>query len=100
MSYWTRKEGAGADGLFLTLLQVNIPACLCTSPISTEQIPEDVAQPSHGQETSTAETTSRKRRRRRRKPKQQEVPDLELEGCEDTKNEVSLEELCKPPAPR
>ncbi|XP_055578988.1 phosphatidate phosphatase LPIN3 [Falco cherrug] len=79
--------------------EVNIPSCLCTSPIPTEQIPEDVAQPSHGQETSTAEMTSRKRRRRRRKPKQQEVSDLELEGCEDTKNEVSMEELCKPPAP-
>uniref|UniRef100_A0A8C0EWX3 phosphatidate phosphatase n=1 Tax=Bubo bubo TaxID=30461 RepID=A0A8C0EWX3_BUBBB len=80
--------------------EVLIPSCLCTSPIPREESLQDVAQPSHGQEASSAEATPRKRRRRRRKPKRKEVSDSELEGCEETKSEMSVEEPCKLPAPR
>lgn len=100
MSCQAGKEGAGADGLFPSLLQGSIPSRLCTSPIPTEQSPEDAAQPSHGQETSSPEATLRKRRRRRRKLKRKDVVDSELEGYEETKSEVSMEEPCKLPAPR
>uniref|UniRef100_A0A8D0EQ80 phosphatidate phosphatase n=1 Tax=Strix occidentalis caurina TaxID=311401 RepID=A0A8D0EQ80_STROC len=75
--------------------EVLIPSCLCTSPIPREESLQDVAQPSHGQEASSAEATPRKRRRRRRKPKRKEVSDSELEGCEETKSEMSVEEPCK-----
>ncbi|KFQ70499.1 Phosphatidate phosphatase LPIN3, partial [Phaethon lepturus] len=61
--------------------------------------PGDAAQPSHGQEASGAEATLRKRRRRRRKPKRKEASDSEMEGCEETKSEMSVEEPCKLPAP-
>ncbi|NXS44777.1 LPIN3 phosphatase, partial [Balaeniceps rex] len=75
----------------------SIPSRFCTCPIPTEESPEDAAQPSHGQEASSTEATLRKRRRRRRKPKQKEVSISKLEGCEETKNEMSMEELCKLP---
>ncbi|XP_068005944.1 phosphatidate phosphatase LPIN3 isoform X2 [Melanerpes formicivorus] len=78
--------------------EVSISSCLCTSPIPMEQSPEDAAQSSWGQEISSAEATLPKRRHRR-KPKRQEVPGSELEGCEETQSEVSMEELCKLPAP-
>ncbi|KFV75279.1 Phosphatidate phosphatase LPIN3, partial [Dryobates pubescens] len=74
----------------------SIPSCLCTSPMG--QSPEDAAQSSWGQEISSAEATLPKRWHRR-KPKRQEVPGSELEGCEETQSEVSMEELCKLPAP-
>ncbi|KFQ16354.1 Phosphatidate phosphatase LPIN3, partial [Leptosomus discolor] len=77
----------------------SIPSCLCTSPIPTQHSPEGAGQPFHGQEASSTEATLRKKRRRRRKPKWKEVLDSELEGCEDTKSEVSDEEPCKLPAP-
>ncbi|KFV51412.1 Phosphatidate phosphatase LPIN3 [Gavia stellata] len=79
--------------------EVSIPSRLCTSPIPTEEGPEDAAQPSQGQETSSAEATLRKRRRRRRKPKRKEVSDSEVEDCEEARSEMSVEELCKLPAP-
>lgn len=93
------KEGAGADGFFPSLFQGSIPSHLCTSPLPTEHSLEDAAQASHGQEASSAEAILRKRRRRRRKPKRKEVSDSELEGCEETKNEMSMEKPYKLPAP-
>ncbi|KFZ48368.1 Phosphatidate phosphatase LPIN3 [Antrostomus carolinensis] len=76
----------------------SISSNLCTSPIPREESPEDAAQPLHGQESSRAEVTPRKRRRCRRKPKQKEVLDSELEGCKDTRSEMSAQELCELPA--
>ncbi|XP_009459878.1 PREDICTED: phosphatidate phosphatase LPIN3 [Nipponia nippon] len=96
------KLGDNGEAFFVQESEENegsILSHLCTSPIPTEESPEDAAQPSHGQETSSAEATLHKRRRRRRKPKRQEVLDSELEGCEETKSEVSMEEPCKLPAP-
>ncbi|KAM9647252.1 phosphatidate phosphatase LPIN3 isoform 1-T2 [Morphnus guianensis] len=96
------KLGDNGEAFFVQESEENegsIPSRLCTSPIPTEQSPEDAAQPSHGQEASSAEATLRKRRRRRRKPKRKEVVDSELEGCEETKSEMSMEEPCKLPAP-
>nr|XP_010301886.1 PREDICTED: phosphatidate phosphatase LPIN3 [Balearica regulorum gibbericeps] len=97
------KLGDNGEAFFVQESEENedsIPSHLCTSPIPREESPEDAAQPSHGQETSSTEATLRKRRRRRRKPKQKEVSDSELEGCEETKSEMSMEEPCKLPAPR
>ncbi|XP_074964805.1 phosphatidate phosphatase LPIN3 isoform X1 [Phalacrocorax aristotelis] len=96
------KLGDNGEAFFVQESEENegsIPSCLCTSPIPTEESPEDAAQPSHGQEVSSAEATLRKRRRRRRKPKRKEVLDSKLEGCEETESEVSVEEPCKLPAP-
>ncbi|XP_075624763.1 phosphatidate phosphatase LPIN3 isoform X2 [Balearica regulorum gibbericeps] len=96
------KLGDNGEAFFVQESEENedsIPSHLCTSPIPREESPEDAAQPSHGQETSSTEATLRKRRRRRRKPKQKEVSDSELEGCEETKSEMSMEEPCKLPAP-
>ncbi|NXP75499.1 LPIN3 phosphatase, partial [Ramphastos sulfuratus] len=78
----------------------SIPSHLCTSPIRMEQSPEDAAQSPCGQEISSAGASLRKRRRHRRKPKWKEVPDTELEGCEETQSEVSMEGLCELPALR
>uniref|UniRef100_A0A663ETT0 phosphatidate phosphatase n=1 Tax=Aquila chrysaetos chrysaetos TaxID=223781 RepID=A0A663ETT0_AQUCH len=92
------KLGDNGEAFFVQESEENegsVPSRLCTSPIPTEQSPEDAAQPSHGQEASSAEATLRKRRRRRRKPKRKEVVDSELEGCEETKSEMSVEEPCK-----
>ncbi|NXT42757.1 LPIN3 phosphatase, partial [Pelecanoides urinatrix] len=89
------KLGDNGEAFFVQELEENegsIPSRLCTSPIPTEESPEDAAQPSRGQEASSADVTLRKRRRRRRKPKRKEVSDSELEGCEETKNEMSVEE--------
>ncbi|NXN42717.1 LPIN3 phosphatase, partial [Rhinoptilus africanus] len=97
------KLGDNGEAFFVQESEENegsIPSRLCTSPIPREESLEDAAQPSHGQEASGAEMTLRKRRRRRRKPKQKEVSDSELEGCEKTKREMSMEETCKLPAPR
>ncbi|XP_008947288.1 PREDICTED: phosphatidate phosphatase LPIN3-like [Merops nubicus] len=66
----------------------------------TEHSPEDAAPPSRGQESPSSEATLRKRRRRRRKPKGKEVSAPELGGSKETPSEVSLEEVCKLPAPR
>ncbi|XP_074461423.1 phosphatidate phosphatase LPIN3 isoform X3 [Larus michahellis] len=96
------KLGDNGEAFFVQESEENegsIPSRLCTSPIPREESLEDAAQPSHGQETSGAEVTLRKRRRRRRKPKRKEVLDLELEGCKETKSEMSMEEPCKLPAP-
>ncbi|NXK07020.1 LPIN3 phosphatase, partial [Herpetotheres cachinnans] len=87
------KLGDNGEAFFVQESEENegsIPSCLCTSPIPMEQIPEDAAQLSHGQETFSAELTSCKRRRRRRKPKWKEVLNSELKGCEETKSEMSL----------
>ncbi|NXE17887.1 LPIN3 phosphatase, partial [Ardeotis kori] len=94
------KLGNNGEAFFVQESEENegsIPSCLCTSPIPSE---EDAAQPSHGQEASSAEATLRKRRRCRRKPKQKEVSDSALEGCKETKSKMSVEEQCKLPAPR
>ncbi|XP_010295151.1 PREDICTED: phosphatidate phosphatase LPIN3 [Phaethon lepturus] len=91
------KLGDNGEAFFVQESEENegsIPSRLCTSPI-----PRDAAQPSHGQEASGAEATLRKRRRRRRKPKRKEASDSEMEGCEETKSEMSVEEPCKLPAP-
>ncbi|NWX68913.1 LPIN3 phosphatase, partial [Alca torda] len=96
------KLGDNGEAFFIQESEENegsIPPRLCTSPIPREESLEDAAQPSHGQETSGAEVTLRKRRRRRRKPKRKEVSDSELEGCEETKSEMPMEEPCKLPAP-
>ncbi|GAB0197243.1 phosphatidate phosphatase LPIN3 [Grus japonensis] len=96
------KLGDNGEAFFVQESEENedsIPSHLCTSPIPREESPEVAAQPSHGQETSSTEATLRKRRRRRRKPKRKEVSDSELEGCEETKSEMSMEEPCKLPAP-
>ncbi|NWQ93858.1 LPIN3 phosphatase, partial [Burhinus bistriatus] len=97
------KLGDNGEAFFVQELEENegsIPSRLCTSPIPREDSLEDAAQPSHGQEASSAEVTLRKRRRRRRKPKQKEVLDSDLEGCKETKSEISMEEPCELPAPR
>ncbi|NXL55291.1 LPIN3 phosphatase, partial [Chordeiles acutipennis] len=86
------KLGDNGEAFFVQESEENegsIPSHLCTSPIPREESPEDAAQPLHGQESSRAEVTLCKRRRRRRKPKQKEVLDSELEGCKDTKSEMS-----------
>ncbi|NXH67040.1 LPIN3 phosphatase, partial [Hydrobates tethys] len=96
------KLGDNGEAFFVQESEENegsIPSRLCTSPIPTEESPEDAAQPSHGQEASSAEATLRKRRRRRRKPKRKEVSDSELEGCKETKSKMSVEEPCKLRAP-
>ncbi|KFP67439.1 Phosphatidate phosphatase LPIN3, partial [Cariama cristata] len=96
------KLGDNGEAFFVQESEENegsIPSRLCTSPIPTEQSPEDAAQPFHGQEASSTEVTSHKRRRRRRKPKQKEISESELEGCEETRSEMSMEEPCKLPAP-
>ncbi|NXO57544.1 LPIN3 phosphatase, partial [Aramus guarauna] len=96
------KLGDNGEAFFVQESEENegsIPSSLCTSPIPREESPEDAAQPSHGQETSNTEVTLRKRRRRRRKPKQKEVSDSKLDGCEETKSEMSMEEPCMLPAP-
>ncbi|KAM6053496.1 phosphatidate phosphatase LPIN3 isoform 2-T3 [Theristicus caerulescens] len=96
------KLGDNGEAFFVQESEENegsIPSSLCTSPIPTEESPEDAAQPSHGQEVSSAEATLRKRRRCRRKPKRQEMLDTKLEGCEETKSDMSMEEPCKLPAP-
>ncbi|XP_032859549.2 LOW QUALITY PROTEIN: phosphatidate phosphatase LPIN3 [Tyto alba] len=96
------KLGDNGEAFFVQESEENegsIPSRLCTSPIPREESPEDAAQLSRGQEASSAEVTPRKRRRRRRKPKRKEALDSELEGCEEPKSEVSVEELCKLPAP-
>ncbi|NXJ91484.1 LPIN3 phosphatase, partial [Corythaixoides concolor] len=95
------KLGDNGEAFFVQESEENegsIPSCLCTSPIPREESLEVAAQPSHGQEPSSAEATLRKRRRRRRKAKQK-VSDSELEGCEETKSEMSAEEPCKLLAP-
>uniref|UniRef100_A0A8C8EFC0 phosphatidate phosphatase n=1 Tax=Otus sunia TaxID=257818 RepID=A0A8C8EFC0_9STRI len=89
------KLGDNGEAFFVQESEENegsIPSCLCTSPIPREESLQDVAQPSHEQEASSAEATPRKRRRRRRKPKRKEVSDSKLEGCEETKSEMSVEE--------
>nr|XP_009944013.1 PREDICTED: phosphatidate phosphatase LPIN3 [Opisthocomus hoazin] len=96
------KLGDNGEAFFIQESEVNegsIPSRLCMSPIPREESPEGPAQPSHGHEASSAEGTLHKRRRRRRKPKQREVLDSALEGCEETKSKVSVEEPCKLPAP-
>ncbi|KFP71429.1 Phosphatidate phosphatase LPIN3, partial [Acanthisitta chloris] len=96
------KLGDNGEAFFVQESEENegsIPSHLCTSPIPKEQSPEEAAQPSHGQEATSAEITLRKRRRRRRKPKRKEVSDSESESCEKMKSEMSMEELCKLPAP-
>ncbi|XP_013802519.2 phosphatidate phosphatase LPIN3 [Apteryx mantelli] len=77
----------------------NILSRLCTSPIPMEESPEDIAQSSQGQETSSSEVTLRKRRRRKKKPKRKEVAESSLEGCKDTESEMSLEEKYRLPTP-
>uniref|UniRef100_A0A8C8BPK6 phosphatidate phosphatase n=1 Tax=Otus sunia TaxID=257818 RepID=A0A8C8BPK6_9STRI len=97
------KLGDNGEAFFVQESEENegsIPSCLCTSPIPREESLQDVAQPSHEQEASSAEATPRKRRRRRRKPKRKEVSDSKLEGCEETKSEMSVEEPCKLPGCR
>ncbi|XP_009990873.1 PREDICTED: phosphatidate phosphatase LPIN3-like, partial [Tauraco erythrolophus] len=96
------KLGDNGEAFFVQESEENegsIPFRLCTSPIPREESPEAVAQPSHGQEASSAEATLRKRRWRRRNPKQKDMSDSELEGCKETKSEMSAEEPCKLPAP-
>ncbi|XP_030358659.1 phosphatidate phosphatase LPIN3 isoform X4 [Strigops habroptila] len=91
------KLGDNGEAFFVQESEENegsIPSRLCTSPIPMEQSLEEDAQPPHGQEAAL-----RKRRRRRRKPKRKEVSDTELEGCEETRCEMSMEEPCKLPAP-
>ncbi|NXW54833.1 LPIN3 phosphatase, partial [Eurystomus gularis] len=96
------KLGDNGEAFFVQESEENegsIPSCLCTSPIPTEYSLEDAVPSSCGQETSSAEATQRKRRRRRRKPKWKEMSDSELHSCEDTRSEMSVEELCNLPAP-
>ncbi|NXG11503.1 LPIN3 phosphatase, partial [Sakesphorus luctuosus] len=80
--------------------KVSIPSHLCTSPIPMEQSLRDAAQPSHGQEATSAEVTQHKRRRHRRKPKRKEVLDSESDSCDEAKGKMPMEEPCKLPAPR
>ncbi|NXW84124.1 LPIN3 phosphatase, partial [Alopecoenas beccarii] len=87
------KLGDNGEAFFVQESEENegsIPSRLCTSPIPMEESPEDAAQPSHAQETTSAEGTLRKKRRRRRKPKKKEVSDSELGGCEESKSEMCL----------
>ncbi|NXI68127.1 LPIN3 phosphatase, partial [Anseranas semipalmata] len=95
------KLGDNGEAFFVQESEENegsIPSCLCTSPVPMEGSPENAAQPSHGQEVPSAEVTLRKRRRRRKKPKRKEVMDPALEGCEETRSEMSVQELFKLPA--
>ncbi|XP_051488925.1 phosphatidate phosphatase LPIN3 isoform X2 [Apus apus] len=96
------KLGDNGEAFFVQESEENegsIPSCLCTSPIPREESLEGAAPSSCGQEPSGAEAALRKRRRRRRKPKRKELVDSELECCEETKKEMSVEEPCKLPAP-
>ncbi|XP_065547492.1 phosphatidate phosphatase LPIN3 isoform X2 [Lathamus discolor] len=77
----------------------SIPSHLCTSPIPMEHSLEEEAQPSHGQEDTSTEVTLHRRRRRRRKPKRKEGSDSLLEGCEETRSGMPVEEPCELPAP-
>ncbi|KFQ49889.1 Phosphatidate phosphatase LPIN3, partial [Pelecanus crispus] len=95
------KLGDNGEAFFVQESEENegsIPSCLCTSPIPTEESPEDATQPFHGQEAFSTEATLHKRRQCRRKPRRKEVLDSKLEGCKDTKSEMSVEEPCKLPA--
>ncbi|NXE06780.1 LPIN3 phosphatase, partial [Lophotis ruficrista] len=86
------KLGHNGEAFFVQESEENegsVPSCLCTSPIPSEESPEDAAQPSHRQEASSTEVTLRKRRRCRRKPKQKEVSDSALEGRKETKSEIT-----------
>ncbi|NXR09417.1 LPIN3 phosphatase, partial [Semnornis frantzii] len=90
------KLGDNGEAFFVQESDENegsIPSHLCTSPICMEQSPEDAAQSPCGQEISSAGASLHRRRRHRRKPKRKEVPDAELEGCEETQSEVSMEGL-------
>uniref|UniRef100_A0A8C6JIN6 phosphatidate phosphatase n=2 Tax=Melopsittacus undulatus TaxID=13146 RepID=A0A8C6JIN6_MELUD len=96
------KLGDNGEAFFVQELEENegnIPSRLCTSPIPMEQSLEEDAQPSHGQEDTSIEVTLHKRRRRRRKPKRKEGSDSLLEGCEETRSGMSVEEPCELPAP-
>ncbi|XP_065501425.1 phosphatidate phosphatase LPIN3 isoform X2 [Caloenas nicobarica] len=97
------KLGDNGEAFFVQELEENegsIPSRLCTSPIPMEESLEDAAQPSHAQETTSAEGTLRKKRRRRRKPKKKELLDSELGGCEECKSEMFVKGPCKLPAHR
>ncbi|XP_071429394.1 phosphatidate phosphatase LPIN3 [Pithys albifrons albifrons] len=78
--------------------KISIPSHLSTSPIPMEQTLRDAAQPSHGQEATSAEVTQHKRRRRRRKPKRKEVLESESDSCDEAKGKMPVEESCKLPA--
>ncbi|NXF93488.1 LPIN3 phosphatase, partial [Eubucco bourcierii] len=96
------KLGDNGEAFFVQESDENegsIPSHLCTSPICMEQSPEDAAQSPCEQEISSAGASLRKRRRHRRKPRWKEVSDTELEGCEETQSEVSMEGLCELAAP-
>ncbi|NXU48582.1 LPIN3 phosphatase, partial [Turnix velox] len=87
------RLGDNGEAFFVQESEENedsIPSLFCTSPIPVKEIPEDAAQPSHGQETSSAEVSPHKRRRCRRKAKWKEVS--ESESCEESKNQLSTEE--------
>ncbi|KAM9372254.1 phosphatidate phosphatase LPIN3 [Phaethornis superciliosus] len=91
------KLGDNGEAFFVQELEEHessIPSHLCTSPIPREESLEDA---SDGQEPSSTEATLCKRRRRRRKPKRKEGSESEMECCEDTKSEMSMEEPCKLP---
>ncbi|PKK23779.1 lipin 3 [Columba livia] len=95
------KLGDNGEAFFVQESEENegsIPSGLCTSPIPMEESPEDAAQPSHAQETTSVEGTLRKKRRRRRKPKKKQVSDSELGDCEESKSEMFVKEPCKLPA--
>ncbi|NXX59698.1 LPIN3 phosphatase, partial [Scopus umbretta] len=85
------KLGDNGEAFFVQESEENkdsIPSRLCTSPIPTEESPEDATRPFHGLDASSAEVTLRKRRRRRRKPKRKELSVSELEGCEETRSDI------------
>ncbi|XP_069727582.1 phosphatidate phosphatase LPIN3 [Phaenicophaeus curvirostris] len=93
------KLGDNGEAFFIQELEENegsIPSRLCTSPIPKEESLEDAAQPSPGQVASSTEMTPQKRKRRRRKPKRKEVLDSELEGCKESRNDMSIEEQSVP----
>ncbi|NXP12082.1 LPIN3 phosphatase, partial [Thinocorus orbignyianus] len=97
------KLGDNGEAFFVQESEENegsIPSRLCTSPIPREESPEDATLASHGQEASGAEATLCKRRWHRRKPKHKELLDSGLEGCKETKREISMEEPCKLSDPR
>ncbi|NXF05120.1 LPIN3 phosphatase, partial [Smithornis capensis] len=92
------KLGDNGEAFFVQESEENedsIPPCLCTSPIPTQQSLDSAVQPSCGQEATSAEVTQHKRRRRRRKPKRKEVSDSESESCDETKGEMSMEEVAQ-----
>ncbi|NXD63426.1 LPIN3 phosphatase, partial [Eolophus roseicapillus] len=89
------KLGDNGEAFFVQESEENegsIPSRLCTSPIPMERSLEEDAQPFHGQEATSTEVTLHKRRRRRRKPKRKEGSDSQLEGCEETRSGMSMEE--------